>query len=97
MKVLIMVDPILINIAISNFKKAHPELPQLIIPKIYAKKEKDYIPFVSVKKEFVPYIANLNSGFSRFTDVNDIPIKYYCVGANYVNLIKSYLEKKKVN
>lgn len=92
-----MIDPILINIAISNFKKAHPELPQLIIPKIYAKKEKDYIPFVSVKKEFVPYIANLNSGFSRFTDVNDIPIKYYCVGANYVNLIKSYLEKKKVN
>ena len=91
-----MTDPILIGISISVFKKSHPELQQYIIPKVSAEKEKDYIPFLVVKEEFTPYIANPNSGFSRYTDENDIPLKYYCVGENYVNLIKSYLEKRNI-
>lgn len=90
-------DIILNNIAASNFKRIHPELPRLIIPKFYAKKEKDYIPFVTVKNEFIPYIGDPNSGFNRFTDINNIPFKFYCVGEKYVDLIKTYLVNRSAN
>ena len=88
-------DFIMINIAIANLKKHQPLLLQQLSPKYYAQKEGEYLPFLAIKNQFIPYTTDLNAGFNRFTDMENIPAKYYGIKGNYVMIIQSYLKDKK--
>ena len=52
---------------------------------------------IKIKEMFLPYVNNLNGSFYRNLDLNNIPLKYYYVGNDYVNVIKSYIQEREKN
>ena len=89
-------DPLFINLQIEELEKKTNKIRN-IIPKTMLHEKIDEINGIKIKGIFLPYVNNPNGSFDRNLDLNNIPLKYYCVGNDYVNVIKSYIQEREKN